>query len=237
MTTKLVVPPEPARLATQPPARLDRIVAWVLLAGVLVMYAAAAVVGERETDLPHLRAAIASGEVTEVRLSEGLDDGSRGYIGVKVAWEQHGVSHSTTVTQASGERQARQARRGNASTPVAVGDVADFLTADGQQVRVAGTTQRPFGTSTEVLGFTVPGGFFVAQLVITCATLLLIGAREPWRATRWAWAWLVLLTPVGVPGFLLLGGMTGLLRPKAPQRRLTAGWALLLALLVFTPEA
>ncbi|WP_299932949.1 hypothetical protein [uncultured Nocardioides sp.] len=234
MTTELVSS-EPARLATQPPPRLDRIAAWVLLAGLLVMYAAAIAVGERETDLPHLREAIASGEVTEVRLSEGLDDSSRGYVGVQIAWEQHGISYSTTITQASGERQARQARSGNASTPVAVGDVADFLTTDGQQVRVAGATDPPYGTSTEVLGFTVPGGFFVAQLVITCATLLLIGAREPWRATRWAWAWLVLLTPIGVPAFLVLGGSTGLLRPRKPHRRLTAGWAFLLALLIFTP--
>lgn len=233
MATELV-PSEPACLATQSPARLDRVVAWVLLAGVVLMYVSAALVGERETYLADLRAAIATGEVTEVRMSEGLAEGDRGYVGVRIAWQQHGISYSTTVTQASGERQARQARRGS-TTPVVVGDVAEFLATDGRQVRVAGTTEHPSGTSTEVLGLTVPGRFFVAQLVIACATLLLIGAREPWRATRWAWAWLVLLTPVGVPAFLLLGGTTGLLRPRVPQRRLTGGWALLLALLLFTP--
>ena len=63
-----------------------------------------------------------------------------------------------------------------------------------------------------------------------CATLLLVGSREPWRATSWAWAWLILLTPVGVPAFLLFGGITGLAPPRPGHRRLTGGWAFLLAL-------
>jgi hypothetical protein len=231
VTTELVSS-EPQRLAAPPPARLDRIVAWVLLAGVLVMYAAAVAVGERTTDLSHLRAAIASGEVTQVRMSEGLSEGSVGRTGVFITWEELGVTHRTSVTQASDERQARQARRDSASATVVVGDVADFLTTDGRTVEVTGVPEDRGGSTTEVLGFEVPASFFFAQLVIICATLLLIGGREPWRATRWGWGWLVLLTPVGVPAFLVLGGSTGLLRPRMPHRRLTGGWALLLALAI-----
>ena len=48
-----------------------------------------------------------------------------------------------------------------------VGDVAKALRTNGREVG---------------------GAFFVVNLVITCATLLLVGAREPWAATRWAWA-------------------------------------------------
>jgi hypothetical protein len=230
--TTEVAPPAPTRLATQPPARLDRVVAWVLLAGLVVTYASAVVLGERRVEVSDLRNAIGSGEVTEVRTS---DDGITGigYGPVTIRWEQHGITYVTDVTQASSEWQARKVDR--PPDEVVVGDVATALRTNGRQVTSTATTEHSYGTSTQVLGFEVHGAFFVINLVITCATLLLIGAREPWRATRWAWAWLVLLTPVGVPAFLVLGGSTGLLRPRMPHRRLTAGWAFLLALLIFTP--
>jgi hypothetical protein len=64
--------------------------------------------------------------------------------------------------------------------------------------------------------------------------LLIVGGPEPWRATRWAWGWAWLLTgPLGSVAYLLLGGPTGFLRPHHGHRRLTGGWAFLLAWVLF----
>jgi hypothetical protein len=83
-------------------------------------------------------------------------------------------------------------------------------------------------------GVAVPG--WVALLGLAAwfgSWLLIIGGPQPWRATRWAWAWLASIgAPVGLLAFLLLGGPLGVGRPRNPARRLTGGWAFLLALVV-----
>lgn len=64
--------------------------------------------------------------------------------------------------------------------------------------------------------------------------LLVVGGPEPWRGTRWAWGWVWLLTgPLGSVTFLLLGGPLGLMRPHPGHRRVTGGWAFLLAWVLF----
>lgn len=55
----------------------------------------------------------------------------------------------------------------------------------------------------------------------------------PWRATSWAWIWLILGGgPLGSIAYLLLGGPLGLWRPRDVNRRLTGGWAFLIALVL-----
>ena len=211
--------------------RWDRAAAWSLLVVVAATCLAAVLLGEREVDVSHLRQAIGEGDVTDVRISEQLAEGSIGYGPVAIRWREHGIAYATTVTQASSEREARKVRR--PGDEVVVGDVADWLRTNGREVTVTGRTQAPYGgTWTTILGFRAPGWLAFASLGTVCATLLLIGSIEPWRATRWGWAWLVLLTPVGVPLFLLFGGLTGLLRPRPGACRLTGGWAFLLGSVV-----
>lgn len=216
---------------TPPVGRWDRIAAWSLLAVLVVMLSAAVVLGERKVEVSELRAAIAAGDVTEVRVSEGIGDGigdGIGYASVVVRWEEHGLTYATSLTQASNERQARRIR--TTGEEVVVGDVAEALTTDGREVTVVGSTPRSSGGSTTTLfGFTAPGWVALGGLAVVCATLLLVGSIEPWRATRWGWAWFVLLTPIGAPLFLLFGGLTGLWRPRPGAYRLTGGWAFLLA--------
>lgn len=225
MTTEVV---ERTARPTPPAGRRDRIAAWSLLAVMAVVYVSAVLLGEREVDVSDLRQAIGDGDVSEVRTSEGLPDDAIGYGGVTIRWREHGIAYVTTVTQASSERQARKARR--AAEEVVVGDVADWLHTFGREVTVTGPTSTHYsGIRTTIVGFDAPGWLALVGLGAVCATLLLVGAREPWRATRWGWAWLVLLTPVGVPLFLLFGGLTGLLPPRPGTRRLTGGWAFLLA--------
>lgn len=224
MTAEVV---ERTRKPTPPVGRWDRAAAWSLLTVIVFMLGAAVALGEREVHVSDLRDAIAAGDVTEVRLSEGIGDGI-GYASVAIRWEESGLAYATSVTQASNARQARKVRR--PANEVVVGDVAEALTTNGRAVNVAGSTSAfRGGTTTTLLGFTAPGWIALGLLVVTCATLLLIGSLEPWRATRWAWAWFVLLTPIGVPLFLLFGGLTGLLRPRPGTYRLTGGWAFLLA--------
>lgn len=213
---------------TPPVGRWDRIAAWSLLVVLALTYVAAALVGERESNIASLRQEIGSGDVTEVRLADpGAGPDARGYWSVTIRWREHGLRYVTTVTQASSERQARRVKR--SADEVVVGDVAGWLTTNGREVSVAGPTTMAYGAATIVAGFGVPMPFFWVKLVTVCATLLLIGAIEPWRATRWGWAWLALLTPVGVPLFLLFGGLTGLFPPRPGARRLTGGWSFLLA--------
>ena len=225
MTTEVV---ERTGKPAPPVGRWDRIAAWSLLVVVALMCVGAVLLGEREVDVSDLRQAIGDGDVSEVRMSDQLSDGSIGYGTVTIRWREHGIAYATTVTQASSERQARRVRR--PADEVVVGDVADALTAHGREVTVAGPTGDFYtGSRTMILGFNSPGWLVLVSLGLACATLLLIGAIEPWRATRWGWAWFVLLTPIGVPLFLLFGGLTGLLPPRPGSRRLTGGWAFLLA--------
>ena len=67
-----------------------------------------------------------------------------------------------------------------------------------------------------------------------CVTLLLqlgylISGPETWRATRWAWFWVMTVPVVGTVLMLLLSGRTpGLPAPSTARPRLTGGWAFLL---------
>ena len=226
MSTDTAPAPRPAETS-----RRGRAAAWVLLAVTAGVLACALLLGEREAPLADLREAVASGEVTEVRLTEVLAPDEMGWSAVTIRWDVGlGMDRATWVAQASSERQARQARRQGAY-PVIVGDVADALAAGGREVRVVGTTtQLPSGPA--VFGTTVAPWLFWTWLAAVLATLVLVGDRDTWRATPWAWRWLVLLTPVGAPAYLLLGGPTGLLAPAPGARRLTGGWSFLVAVVV-----
>ena len=223
---------EPAADRAGRVARWDRLVAWALLATLAVLGAALVLSGERESSLGELRQAVVAGEVAEVGLSEGLPVGADGWTHVRVRWQGRFVDEVTTVVQASDPRAAGRAERGT-DAPVVIGEVAEALGLDAAGVRVVEIPAVRSGTSIALVGITGPGWLALGYLAVLAAALVLSSAREPWWATRWAWGWLMLLVPVaGVVGFLLLGGPTGLARPRHPDRRLTGGWGFLLALLI-----
>jgi hypothetical protein len=69
--------------------------------------------------------------------------------------------------------------------------------------------------------------------VALSAFVLLVVGPQPWRATRWAWFWLLWTAPpLGILAFLLLGGSTRLWPPARAEARLTGGWAFLLTILL-----
>ena len=86
-----------------------------------------------------------------------------------------------------------------------------------------------------VLGWVAPDWTGLARLFLVIGTLAhLVLGPQPWRATRWAWFWLFgVLSPLGMIAFLVLSGPTpGVRTPRSGARRLTGGWAFLLALVL-----
>lgn len=86
-------------------------------------------------------------------------------------------------------------------------------------------------TEATLVGWHVPSALAWPLILLAVGSVVvLVAGPGPWRATRWAWFWLMSL-PVGSFAFLLLSGPTpGLPRPRDPRRRLIGGWAFLLAL-------
>lgn len=218
------------------PTRRVRIVGWVLALGWLALLVSVVTFGERESSYAQLGAGLRAGDINEVEVSiDAMPPGSRGYETASVRWRDRLlVVRTATVAVASDERMARRAGRGNSPRPVIVGSIEDHLTSIDPEVRVTEDRgDRGFYSST-TFGWQVPDWIGQAYFVLLVSTLGLIAGPRPWRATRWAWGWLVLLAPyVGVPAYFLLGGPLGLFRPRPPVRvGLTGGWAFLLALLL-----
>lgn len=79
----------------------------------------------------------------------------------------------------------------------------------------------------EAFGWRLPHWAGLVALLVWLGTFIaLVIGPPPWRANRWAWFWLLLLvSPVGLVAFLVLGGPTGLLPPTPPGRGCVAGGA------------
>lgn len=196
----------------------------------LVGAALVLMVGEKRSDLGALQDGVVRGHVTHVEV-EGLPRGGTwsGESPVTLHWSG-AVDRYVEVLVIRG-LQPRGAT-GNAGLPYVVGDPAQMLRALDPEVDVARVDGR--GDRWTLAGWRVPAAAGWLGLVAWAATmLLLVGGPEPWRATRWAWFWLVLASgPLGVLAHLLLGGPLGVKRPAAGSGRLTGGWAFLLASLV-----
>lgn len=225
--------PPPDRLADGW-GRRDRIAGWVLVGAWTALLLTALLTGHKVSGFDRLEGLVAAGEVTEVEVVGGVG-GSTSWDGFGVAqvrWREGWVVHTAEVTEAGDARQATRARRQSDADRVVVGSVEAHLSALDPDVRF--TRGGPRNPYSEIAGLQTPGWVGLAYVALLGATLVLNGGPRPWRATRWAWAWLVLLLPpFGIAAYLLLGGPTGLWRPRDPRRVwLTGGWAFLLALLL-----
>lgn len=205
----------------------------LLLVGWLLLAAAAVGLGERTSSFHQLEAGVASGDVREVSLvGDTLSPASHGFSTVEVHWRDGLVRHVATVIAAQPRRAAPGRNFRGDATEVVTGNVGDRLRASQPGLRVESREGYPSGTT--YLGLRLPSWVTWTAFGLGLATFcLLIGGPEPWRATRWAWFWLLgSVFPLGMIAFLLLSGPTPLPPPRNPRRRLTGGWAFLLALVL-----
>jgi hypothetical protein len=208
---------------------------WLLLGAYAVVLVAGAAVGERESSYADLQDAVRSHHVDSVQVDRAVSpDGRRvrGAEQVAVHWRRGLVRHVAEVQEG---RRARAGGIGYGDRAWSVDSVRGDLQALDAGVEVTYVD--------DPHGHTVPAtlkGWRLPDWVRACAALALLGtflllltAPTPWRANRWAWFWgFVLVAPVGQMAFLVLGGPTGLLPPRHPERRVRGGRGFLLALAV-----
>ena len=202
-----------------------------LLLGVMALATAALMVatGEKRSEFGDLLGAVARGEVYEVRVVGLDDDGTwSGYTTVELQWSGQVDRWAEVVVVRDGDGPPL-----DPGQVVMDGDPRDVLRALDPDIVL--TPGREVGAYSSFAGWRVEGpGAFAGPVAWLGTLLLVIGGPEPWRATRWAWGWMILLGgPLGGAAYLLLGGPLAVLRPRPGHRRLTGGWAFLLAWCVF----
>lgn len=233
--TAPVIGTGPARPAPPPWGPGARRAGWILLLGWALLLGGAVLLGERSSSFADLERAVASGEVQVVEVAGGLTPGARGFSVAEVHWRDGMLGYSTQVVETRSRRAARQRSAGDEITAVLSEDVGARLAASQPGLRVVRVDRS--ATSTALLGWRLPGWMAWPTLLLCLSTLglLMVGPR-PWRATRWAWFWVLgMVPPVGFLAFLLLSGATSLVPPpRDAARRLTGGWAFLLCVVVGT---
>jgi hypothetical protein len=208
-------------------SRTGRTLALLWLVALIVIVLA----GERRSDLGALHGGLAEGSVSEVRIT-GLSEGGvqNGFATVRLGWDSGFLHRYTEIIVASSGRMAERASNSQ-GLPVVVGDPVATLENIQPGVAIAREDYRS-GSYWEPGGWTLRGWPGVLVGLTFLATLfLLLGGPQPWRATRWAWFWIVLASPLfGALAYALLGGPVAAIPPKERERRLSGGWAFLIGL-------
>jgi hypothetical protein len=211
-------------------AGIADVLRWVLLACWLFILLSAPILGERSAPLRQLESGLATDQVHTVAVTQGLATDSTGYGTQELHWRQGWHRYHAEVVMVSPGGDYAQAQEEGVAIRRGF-DIAGELLRHNPQVDITRVTRRHSGG--EVYGWQVPlqlGVFALAAAVGTLA--LLIAGPQPWRATRWAWFWLM-TSPVGTLLFFILAGPTPPLRPpRVPGRRLTGGWGFLLSVLL-----
>ena len=195
--------------------------------------AALPLVGERGStwhDVEHL---VRTGQVHEIRISGELAPGNHGFSTVYVRWHRGGLDHVTVVLQATSRKVGTSNAGGDHVTATLYRMPSEVLRNLQPALRVSRDDRMSAGS--RVLGFEIPSWLIGTWLMLSVAGVsLLVGGPQPWWATRWAWLWLGAVSfPIAGAAFLLLSGPTpGVPKPQNANRRLTGGWAFLIAFLL-----
>ena len=198
----------------------------------LVAAIAVLAVGARSSDLGTLHGGLADGSVTAVEVTGLPRNGvSGGYATVRLGWETRFLNRYTEILVVS---PTGNDLPGNPDDlPLVVGDPVAVLEEIQPDVEIVRQELRT-GTSFEAAGWSLtgPASIFLGPLWLI-TLLLVMGGPQPWRATRWSWFWIVLAAPVvGMLAYVLLGGPLAARQPAHRTRRLTGGWAFLIAVFV-----
>jgi hypothetical protein len=226
-------PGQPAPEISPARSRAERV--WdflrhVLVLGWLLVVVGTVLLGVRSASWFDVARLVEDGEVDTVRVSEELGAQATGYATVIVQWRHGPFRYQAEVIQVRGGQQVLSEARSSDDDPVIVREAPSARLAALQPgLRVHDDVLRQSDGS--MLGWRVPDPIGIVAFVLHLAGLALLITGPPlWRATRWAWFWL-LVPPVGSIAFLLLSGPTpGMSAPRKPSHRLSGGWAFLLAL-------
>ena len=198
--------------------RLVLLATWSLLLLLIVA------VGQRETRLADLEAAVAQGRVDSV-LVLGQAVPADGFSTQEVRWTDGLVRRTTEVTVGAAPWQ------GSAGVPTREEDLGVLLSRADPDLEVRRSQQGQVAPYGELLGWQVPTWLALTAVVTYLSQLgFLINVPQTWRATRWAWFWVTTVPVVGTALMLLLSGRTpGLPAPATAGQRMTGGWAFFLS--------
>lgn len=224
------------RLAVSPPARRRLpipVVVRVILLVAWVAFTANSFTEAREASLDDLQRDLIDGRVSAIEV-ERADPGDQVVGMFALRWDA-GLIDSFT--------------RYDYHPAAGVDEAAPLLEqarASGVRVQVVSVSAYPFDGAVTKEGWLVTtfGGWtaMIGLLAIGASMVVLITSPPPWLATKWAWFWLVWAIPALWLAFLFLEprplvlsarlGLAG----RAPrslvggrERRLTGGWALVIA--------
>lgn len=210
----------PTRTALKVRAALLLLILSTLLVGALV--------GQRPAALDDLREGLRSGRISAVTVVSSSDQAAR-VQSLALTWrEGWGFAQRVDVVQVTSAEASVETSR-----PVIHGTVEGWL----REIQPGLTIQRASEATVwgSILGLRVPAWMLVPMGLAAVGVLALLTAgAEPRYATRWAWFWLLCVPGWGpiVAVAFLAQGMTA--RPPE-ERRLTGGWAFLIALVVPKP--
>lgn len=212
--------------------RWDR-VRYTLIVGWLLAIIATPLTGERASSWGEITGLVTAGEVDTVRVVGELPGRGTGYSVVEVHWRHGLLRYTAEVVHVQGRGNGAPARAATDATTPRINEAPSSRLTELQPGLEVTREDHRSGAAGELLGWHVPPVVAMSAALLFFAGFgLLIAGPQPWRATRWAWFWL-LLPPVGSVAFLLLSGPTpGLPSPRNPRRRLTGGVAFLLSLLL-----
>lgn len=227
-----VVHDEPRAVGAAQP--LNGYVRLALVALWLTVFITIAAIGERPATLADLRDAVDSGEVSSVEVAGGLKAGASGWSTQDVRWHQGLFGRHAQVLYASEGYEQEAADSNPPSASVTTTDVASLIRERDPNLQVQVSDMQRTSTAT-LMRWEVPSWvLWVVMGGLVLTLWLIVYGPEPWRATRWGWAWATLLTgPVGAMAFAVLSGpVTRLDAPKANGRRLTGGWSFILMVIL-----
>ncbi len=206
-------------------------VRWMMLALWLFVMAVAVSIGSYSTQLRDLESELDRGGVTSVTVTPGMPAEAEGATTQSVYWRSGWLNHRADVVMVTpGDDSWAWTSEDNMAVRTGY-DIANQLAEKDPALLITRVPERMSGA--EVYGFEVPSwllGFTLAGAFGTF--VVLVSGPQPWRATRWAWFWLM-TTVIGAPLFLVLAGPTPPLRsPREQHRRLTGGRAFIIALVL-----
>ncbi len=202
---------------------------WGIAAGLALMLLAIPVVGARVSSYDALLRAVASGDVTHVDAAGMLRPSSTGYGRVEVSWRNGLLTRLTEVTDASSPREADSIGYGGEWDPVEI-NLRNALRSEQPGLTISRAPMR--ASYSELAGWRIPLWLGLPVFALCLLSfMLVVSGPQPRRANRWAWAWLVLASPLGIAAYLVLGGPTGLTKaPDPAKRRMRGGMGFLLSL-------